>query len=96
MKDYICPPCNGRGYTVGIACPGARQIQVKCALCDGSGSVDSLTKYRFFRGRTMRAERVAKYETQAQAAKRLGVDVVTYSKMEQGLAPVPGEDAPWH
>ena len=80
----ICPVCEGRKVMGGWACPGFRYVVVPCHICNGTGEVDDEYPERRARGKAMRAARIARREGMLAAAKRLGVDIGTYSDMEWG------------
>lgn len=89
-----CPVCHGKGQTVGYACPGFIEMQFDCRTCAGAGHITAEQTARIERGVAERAMRFARGESQRDAAKRWGVDVAVYSRMENGLMPFPDEALP--
>ena len=82
----ICPQCRGTKTTGVFACPGFRSVTITCGACNGTGQVDDHYPRWRERGQAMRTARLARepYENQDAAACQLGLDVVTYSRMEAG------------
>ncbi len=93
----ICPDCEGTGQTLAffvIHTDGHEQTmaQLRCLTCQGRGEVDDRYPAWLRRGQEMRRERRERREPLRQAAARLGVSAVEYSKMEFGLIePMDGE-----
>lgn len=82
-----CPHCGGRGSNFSIAC-GPRKCTpnyLRCSTCQGSGSITPERQEKIKAGEAMRKDRIKRNQTQREEAKRLGVDVVVYSRMERGL-----------
>lgn len=80
-----CPNCKGQGSYKLLTCPGAVLRDQTCILCDGTGQIGEQRLAWIAAGRVHRDARVARYETQRDAARRLGLDVVALSRMEQGV-----------
>lgn len=81
-----CPHCGGRGANQGIACgPGSCQMRtLTCSTCKGSGAITEDRQAKIAKGEAMRKDRIKRNQTQREEAKRLELNVVTYSQMERG------------
>ena len=82
-----CPHCGGRGANQGITCgPGSCEMRTHtCSTCGGSGRITPERQAKIQAGEAMRKDRISRNQTQREEAKRLGLDVVVYSRMERGL-----------
>lgn len=82
----ICPRCDGQGQIHGIACgpQGGRMGYFKCSTCKGEGQITEKRMELIKKGEAMREDRITRNVSQREEAKRLGIDVVTYSQMEHG------------
>jgi hypothetical protein len=89
----ICPDCKGAKGSTAYACPGFRPIHIPCELCDATGEVtpehaESVTALRAA-GNAIRQERIERGESMRDAAKRRGLTVVEYSRIENGRSARP-------
>lgn len=87
MVALSCPHCGGRGANQGIACgPGTCQMKAfTCSTCKGAGVITEYRQAKITEGEALRQDRIKRNQTQREEAKRLGLDVVTYSQMERGI-----------
>lgn len=88
----ICPDCQGRGSSTGIAHGtfngrrGCREMSFRCSFCKGSGeATPEMMKRREF-GERLTAKRRAEDLSQRELCKRLGIpdDYPMYSRIEFG------------
>lgn len=82
----ICPRCSGEKLTLAITCPGGRIVKSACTSCAGTGDITDEHAALIERARALRHKRVkeGEYEGQREAAERLGISGVEYSKLEHG------------
>lgn len=92
-----CPDCEGKKRLPALVNRGAAGCsweQIPCVTCRGVGEVsaDYSTRREEAKsnGAVLRASRIARGETLLEAARRNGVSVVEYSRLERGVA-LPGE-----
>lgn len=87
----VCPTCHGEEKTRVLACGtfGCRDVIIPCYRCDGRGVVPCEMKQWMADGERLRHRRVEEtpYRNQRTEAKRLGLDPVRLSRLEQGLEP---------
>ena len=84
----ICPRCDGTKQIWVLFILDELGAYVPCADCDATGRVDDRYLQWRERGAAMRQARMlptTPYENMANTAKRLGIDLVRYSRMERGL-----------
>ena len=86
VPTHPCPNCLGRGAITGIACgPHGGEVRTaSCALCHGTGRVDADRLAKVEDGRRMRDARRARGISQRDRARELGMDVIEYSRLENG------------
>ena len=82
----ICPMCNGKGESQGFACgpTGGRIGAFPCLTCKGTGEITEEHVARIVEGQRLFEDRQARNVSQREEAKRLGMSVVLYSKVEHG------------
>lgn len=83
----LCPACKGRKGNVVLAKQTdgpCRPMQLPCYLCKGTGQVSDEQLDWIKLGQKLREDRMARDESSREAAKRLGLHPVEYSRMEHG------------
>lgn len=95
-----CPDCNGKGCLVAAHVryadgTGRFNMEIGCTRCNKTGTVPDEMAGWIEAGRRMRHQRVhVNRRNLRDEAKRLGIDVVTLSKMEAGKIEPIGECEP--
>ena len=84
-----CPHCDGTGESfahVDFADGSSFTGMLKCSTCDGTGIVHEKRAEWVEEGQRIRDARVqgGQYRNLLEESKRLGIDVVTLSRMERG------------
>ena len=88
----MCPDCNGNKRSQALAnygAAGCKWIEIPCVLCQASGEISDERGAQIAEakaaGAALKAERLARDETLLEAARRLGVKISEYSRMERGV-----------
>lgn len=81
-----CPECEGKGFHVALACPGARIVHLPCRVCD-NGEITQDDLDRIKAGRDKREDRIRRDMSLREEAKRIGISPVELSVIERGLKP---------
>ena len=82
-----CPSCKGEGSIRGLVNRGGNCSweTISCFQCHGSKEVPNIDPEFVRVGKALRADRLKRYASQREEAKRLGIDVTLIGKMELGL-----------
>lgn len=88
-----CPTCKGTRELFAplahVEGQGCGPMMLPCPDCDATGTVAAGYAERAKAGRAAKAARGERCETLGQAARRFGLSVSFYSRIERGVAPAP-------
>lgn len=99
----ICPKCGGKPAEPSVVFMNTGEDYTKhrqemrvmpCGVCDGSGQATPEQAHRYWEGRRMRDERIARGETLGEAAERMGLTPAQLSAIEHGRQPSNDEVKP--
>jgi hypothetical protein len=84
-----CTHCDGRKESLVMACgpKGGYHGMMACSTCKGTGEITEAHGERIKQGKLMREERIERRVVVREEAKRLGVDLGAWSRIEQGGEP---------
>jgi hypothetical protein len=69
---------------MALVCPGGYRHESACTACGGTGQITEEHLRKIEEGRAMRDARRARRISQSERAAELGMDLVVYSKLENG------------
>jgi len=98
VTSVTCDRCHGKGFMVGFGCSAHESGEgckcgvttMPCGVCDGTGKMDAAIIDRRIVGRKLREVRREPYKSLRDFSIEHGIDVVSLSRMENGLEPIPG------
>ncbi len=76
-----CSGCGGFGFIYGLFPP----VELKCAVCNGSGYINSIKKLDIKYGEYIKKWRMEQGLTLRAGARKYKIDPSNLSKMERGI-----------